>query len=167
MSVTNLLGILQQYVGATASNPPAAAQQDFQKIAQEVPQEHLAAGLTEAFHSNETPPFPEMLSNLFSQSNGQQRAGILNQLLGAVGPSFAGRVAGSLSSLLQAGSSVTPQQAEQVRPEAVQQLAAEAQKSNPSIVDQASAFYSQHPQLVQGLGAAALALIMSHISKKV
>jgi hypothetical protein len=48
----------------------------------------------------------------------------------------------------------------------VQQLAEHAQASNPSIVDQASSFYAQHPQLVQGLGAGALALIMSHMSKK-
>ncbi len=167
MSLTSLLGVLQQYAGASASNPPANAQQDFQKIAQQVPQEHLAAGLAEAFRSNQTPAFPEMLSNLFSQSNGQQRAGILSQLLGASGSNLPGGLAGSLSNLLKGGTEVTPDQAEQVMPEAVQQLAAHAQKNNPSIVDEVSNFYAQHPKLVQGLGAGALALIMSHISQKV
>lgn len=168
MSLTNLLGVLQQYAGASVSNPPANAQQDFQNVAQQAPQEHLAAGLAEAFRSNQTPAFSEMLSNLFSQSNAQQRAGILNQLLGAAGPSVAsGGLAASLSNLLKGGTEVTPQQAEQVQPEAVQQLAAHAEKSNPSIIDQASNFYAQHPMLVQGLGAGALALIMSHMSKKV
>jgi hypothetical protein len=166
MSLSNLLGVLQQYAGASVSNPPANAQQDFQKVAQQVPQEHLASGLTEAFNSNQTPAFPEMLSNLFGQSNGQQRAGILSQLLGAAGPSLPAGL-GSLAGLLRGGTSVSPQQAEQISPEAVQQLAAHAQQNNPSIVDQASNFYSQHPQLVQGLGAGALALIMSHISKRV
>jgi hypothetical protein len=109
-----------------------------------------------------------MLSNLFSQSNAQQRAGILNQLLGAVGPSLAsGGLGASLANLLKGGTQVTPQQAEQVQPEAVQQLAAHAEKNNPSIIDEASNFYAQHPKLVQGLGAGALALIMSHMSKKV
>jgi len=42
----------------------------------------------------------------------------------------------------------------------VRELAAEAQKNDPCIVERASEFYAQHPQLVQGLGAAALALIM-------
>ncbi len=166
MSLSNLLGVLQQYAGASPSNPPANAQQDFQKVAQQVPQEHLASGLAEAFNSNQTPAFPEMLSNLFSQSNGQQRAGILSQLLGAAGPSLPGGL-GALAGLLKGGTSVTPQQAEQITPEAVQQLAAHAQQNNPSIVDQASNFYAQHPQIVQGLGAGALALIMSHISKRV
>jgi len=41
-----------------------------------------------------------------------------------------------------------------------------AAKQNPSIVDQASEFYAQHPTLVKSLGAASLALIMSHLSKK-
>jgi hypothetical protein len=168
MSLTNLLGVLQQYAGASVSNPPANAQQDFQNVTQQAPQEHLAAGLAEAFRSNQTPAFSEMLSNLFSQSNAQQRAGILNQLLGAVGPSLAsGGLGASLANLLKGGTQVTPQQAEQVQPEAVQQLAAHAEKNNPSIIDEASNFYAQHPKLVQGLGAGALALIMSHMSKKV
>jgi hypothetical protein len=61
---------------------------------------------------------------------------------------------------------VTPEQAEQIPPETVQQLAAHAEKQNPSIVDQASEFYAQHPTLVKALGAGSLAPIMSHLSKK-
>src|SRR5437588_10950481 len=102
-SLANLLGVLKGYAGASVSNPPANVQQDFQKIAQQVPQEHLASGLTEAFQSNQTPAFSEMLSSLFSQSNGQQRAGILSQLLGAAGSNLPGGLAGSLSSLFKGG----------------------------------------------------------------
>lgn len=166
-SFSNLLGLLQQYTGASPANPPANAQKDFQQVSQAAPQEHLATGLAEAFRSNQTPPFPEMLAGLFGQSNGQQRAGILNQLVAAAGPALTGGMGGQLAGLLKGGANVTPQQAEQVSPEAVQQLAAQAQTHNPSIIDLASNFYAQHPQLVQGLGAGALALIMSHMSKKI
>lgn len=166
-SLSGLLGLLQQYTGASPANPPANAQQDFQKVAEAASQEHLASGIAEAFHSNQTPAFPEMLASLFGQSNGQQRAGILNQLVSAAGPALEGGMAGQLAGLLKGGGNITPQQAEQVSPEAVQQLAAHAQNSNPSIIEQASSFYAQHPQLVQGLGAGALALIMSHMSKRV
>ena len=169
-ALSNLLGMLQQYTNASPANPPASTQQDFQNVAQAAPSDHIAAGLADAFRSNQTPPFPEMLANMFNQSNGQQRAGILSQLLASAGPGLAAGVAGGLGAqlagLLKGGGSVTPQQAEQISPEAVQQLAAHAQTQNPSIVDQASSFYAQHPQLVQGLGAGALALIMSHISKR-
>jgi hypothetical protein len=167
MSLTDLIGMFRQYTGASAANPPANVQQDFQAVAHQVPQEHLASGLAEAFQSNQTPPFPEIVASLFSQSNGQQRAGILSQLLGAAGPSLSGGLAGSLGSLLQGGSNVSPQQAEQISPETVRDLAAHAQQNNPSVVQQASEFYAQHPHLVQGLGAGALALIMSHISRRV
>ncbi len=131
-----------------------------------MPQSHLASGLAEAFRSDQTPPFPQMIGNLFGQSNGQQRAGILNQLLGAAGPGVLSMIGGSVGGLLNPGSQVTPQQAEQIPQETVQQLAEHAQQNNPSIIDQASSFYAQHPKLVQGLGAGALALMMSHMSRR-
>jgi hypothetical protein len=74
---------------------------------------------------------------------------------------------GSLAGLLRgANAKVTAEQANQVSPEAVQQLAEHAEKQNPSIIDQAGRFYSQHPKLVQALGAGSLALIMPHLSKR-
>ncbi len=166
MAISDFLNVLQQYSGASASNPPANTQQDFSKVAESAPQSHLASGLAEAFRSDQTPPFPQMVGNLFGQSNGQQRAGILNQLLGAAGPNVLSMLGGSLGGLLTPGTQVTPQQAEQIPQETVQQLAQHAQQNNPSIVDQASSFYAQHPKLVQGLGAGALALIMSHMSTR-
>jgi hypothetical protein len=89
-------------------------------------------------------------------------------LLSAVGPAALGSgVLGSLAGLLRGGNDeVSPEQAKQVSPETVQQLAEHAKKQDPSIVDQASQFYSQHPKLVQALGAGSLALIMSHLSRR-
>ena len=40
-------------------------------------------GLAAAFRSDQTPPFGQMVSRLFSQSGGQQQAGLLNTLLAA------------------------------------------------------------------------------------
>jgi len=127
----------------------------------------LASALSHAFNSDQTPPFGQMLGNLFNNSDPNQKAGLLNQLAQAIGPQLlASGALGSLGSLLGRGTPVTPDQAAQVSAEQVQQAADHAQKHDPSIVDQASNFYAQHPTLVQGLGAAALAMIMSHISKK-
>ena len=166
MPLMDVLNVLRQYSGANAADPPANAQQDFQKVAEAAPQEHLAEGLAEAFRSNQTPAFPQMLAGLFSQSNGQQRAGILSQLLGSVNPGGLTGLGGGLAGLLKRGSTVSPQQASQITPQEVQQLAEHAEKNNPGILEQASAFYAQHPQLVQGLGAGALALIMSRMSRR-
>jgi len=158
------MGLLQRYADPSGANSQNATQ-DFQHVAQNAPPTNLASGLAEAFRSNQTPPFAQMLGTMFSNSNGEQRAGILNHLLGAAGPS-AGGVLGSLGGLLGGGSQITPEQAQQVSPEQAQQLAEQAERNNPSIVDQASRFYAEHPTLVQGLGAGALALIMSHMSRQ-
>lgn len=167
MSLLDLVKTLEQYSGSAAvNNPPANVHQDFEQVTQSAPQPQLAAGLSEAFRSNQTPPFGQMLATLFSQSNGQQQAGILNQLLSSAGPALASSGAlGGLSSLLAGGAQVTPQQAQQVQPETVQQLAEQAQRNNPSIVEEAGSFYAQHPTLVKALGAGSLAFIMSHMSR--
>lgn len=168
MPISDLVGILEQYRNASVANPPKNVQQDYQQAAGTVPSSHLADAVSAAFRSGETPPFAQMITSLFTNSNPDQRAGILNQLLSAIGPSGAAAGAlGSLGGLLRGGNNkVSAEQANQVSPEAVQQLAEHAERQNPSIIDQAGRFYSQHPKLVQALGAGSLALIMSHLSKR-
>jgi hypothetical protein len=167
MSLSDLLGVLEQYRGATAASPPPNVEEHFSQVAQSAPQEHIAGGLADAFKSNETPPFAQMLGTLFSNSNGQQRAGILNQLLGAAGSgAVTSGALGGLAGLLGGGNTVSAEQANQVPPEAVQQLAEHAQRQDPSIIEKASQFYAQHPTVVQTLGAGALALVMSHLSQR-
>ena len=128
MPLSDFLSILEQYRGASAAAPPATVEQDYSQVAQTAPRPHLASGLAEAFRSSETPPFGQMLGTLFSNSNGQQRAGILNTLLGAIGPGIlASGGLSSLAGLLRGGNNVTPEQADQVPPETVQQLAEHAE----------------------------------------
>jgi len=71
----------------------------------------------------------------------------------------------ALGGILGSGQ-VTPQAASTMSPEIVSQLATETHKQNPSIVDTVSGFYAQHPTLVKSLGAAALAIAMSHMSRR-
>jgi hypothetical protein len=133
----------------------------YDHVAQTVSQGTLAEGRAHAFNSNETPPFEQMVSGLHGQSSPDQKAGLINQILGAIGG------VGSLSKLAAflSGGSVTPQQAEQIPPDAVQVLAQHAAKQQPSIVDAAASFYAQHSTLVKTIGAGALALLMHKISQ--
>lgn len=154
----------------TSGNAPAAdVHAAYDQVAKAVPRGALAEGLAHAFNSDQTPPFEQMVSGLFGQSNPDQKAGLLNQILGALGPGGVAQVLGAagglggLASILSEGS-VTPQQAQQVPPEAVQVLAQQAAKADPSIVETAASFYAQHPTLVKAIGAGALALLMSRIS---
>jgi hypothetical protein len=143
-----------------ASTSPASA------AVHEAPPETLASALGAAFRSDQTPAFPQMLSSLFSNSDGQQRAGLLNQLLASAGPEVLAALPGSLGAILKGGTGITADQAQQISPESIQNIAEHAQKANPSIIDQVSGFYSQHPKVIQALGAGALAMIMSHVNKK-
>jgi hypothetical protein len=163
---SGLVNLLQQYAGATASSASGNTQQDFENVAQHATPSHLAEGLSQAFRSDQTPAFAEMIGSLFQQSNPQQRAGLVNQLLGAAPGGLGSLMSGGLATLLQGRSQLTPEQAEELPADTVQQLAQQAHQNNPSIVDQVSNFYAEHPTVVKALGAGALALIMSHMYDK-
>lgn len=126
----------------------------------------LGQGLVAMFSSEQTPPFASMVGQLFGQSSNVQRAGLLNQLMVAVGPQLLGQAAGgALGRLLPAGSSqVTPEQAGQISEQEVVAIAAEAHAAQPNVLELVSGFYAQHPELVQTLGSAALAFAMSKLA---
>jgi hypothetical protein len=168
MSWMNEIGtLLQQYKGASASSPPPSAADDFAKVADRAPASALSSGLSAAFRSQSTPSFGEMIAQLFAQSDGAQRSGILEHLIAAAGPAAASAgIPGSQNPLGAAGPSVPQEQAQQLSSEAVRRLAEEAEQRDPSIVERASEFYAQHPTLVKSLGVGALAVIMSHLSQR-
>jgi hypothetical protein len=166
----NLSNLLQQASTGNASEPEVHAAYD--QVSQAVPQGVLADGLTHAFQSDQTPPFEQMLTELFSRSTPDQKAGILNRLMAAAGPAglaqlrnVLGGAAGVGAAGTGAGATVSPQQAQQVPPATVQTVAQEAARKDPTIMQQAASFYSQHPTLVKSLGVGALALIMSHMNQ--
>src|SRR5438270_13838913 len=99
--------VFQRYSGQAAGTAaaPEDPHQDFQQVAKAAPQNVVSSGISQAFRSDQTPPFPEMLGNLFSHSDANQRAGLLNRLLSSVGPGALTALPGlgSLSSSLNAG----------------------------------------------------------------
>jgi hypothetical protein len=144
--------LIQRYSGQGAGTAaaPADPHGDFQQVAKAAPPGVVAGGLSQAFRSDQTPSFPQMLASLFGQSDPNQRAGLLNRLKASLDPGAA-------------PGSVTPQQASQVTPDQVQQMAAQAERRNPSVVDEVSGFYAQHPQVVKAVGGLALTIALQHI----
>ena len=165
-------GILRQYSGAEPGRAPETVADDFEQFAQAAPPSALADGLSAAFRSNQTPAFDQMIGQLFSQSDGRQRAGILNTLIAALGPTIVSQVltrggASGLAGILGSGQrEVTPEQAELVPPEAVQQVAAEAERKDPSVIDMISNLYAEHPTLIKTLGGAALTIALAKIAER-
>jgi hypothetical protein len=163
---------------------------DYDQVAQEAPPGVLSEGVAEAFRSDRTPPFPNMLGQLFGQSDPNARAGILNQLLAVAGPALmsrlfgsgggpgggmgsnSGGLAGMLGGLFNGWGGadqadpphVTPEQASQVPAEAVEELAREAHQQDPDVISRVSDFAAQHPTLVKGLGAVAMGIALKHLA---
>jgi len=167
----SLLDILQQYAGGTVP-PGADVHAHFDQAAQQASPQELAPGIAAAFRSDQTPPFGQMVGQLFDRSNPQQQAGVLNQLIQAIGPAALSSVAGGVLGRVLGGAAgastptVTPAQAQQVPADVVAAAAAHAEQKDGSIVDKLGAFYAQHPDLVKGLGATALAIALGQLHSR-
>ena len=180
MSWMNSIGnLLSEYRSTgSAPQPPPNVNGHFDQVAQAAPPSAIAEGLAAAFRSNQTPAFGQMLGNLFAQSNGEQKAGLLNHLLGAVGAGNLAQIlsGAGLGGLLSGGNTqanagsgntqITPEQAEKISPDVVQQMATHAEKLNPSVVDSVSNFYAQHTTLVKTIGGAALAIALGKMAER-
>jgi len=142
---------------------------DFHNVAREAPPEAVGEGLEAAFRSEATPPFEQMVGHLFEKSDPRQKAGLLNEILGAfggMGGGLAGNVLGGALRNAVRGDHVTADDAWQVPASDVEAAAAEAARRDPSIIERVSRFYAQHPQLVQTLGSAALSIAMSRMAQR-
>jgi hypothetical protein len=137
--MNQLGGLLGKYAGGQTPREDEA-DRDFDQVSRNAPRESLANGIGEAFRSDRTPPFAQMVSQLFSRSDGNQKAGILSMLGG------------------------NRNDADRVAPEQVRQMAERAEQQDPSIIDKLSNFYAEHPTLVKTLGATAIGVALSKMA---
>jgi hypothetical protein len=161
---------LQQYAYPAFSNPDVALQ-PFYDLARAAPPDIVGKGVADAFRADSTPPFGEMVGRMFGQSSPEQQAGVLNQLLRSIGPgvlsALGGGILGRMSGPANAGvPQLTPEQASQMTPAQVQEIAARAEQHDPSVLDHVGDFYAQHPQLVKTLGSAALAIALAGVANR-
>ena len=167
----SILDVLKQYANPTAT-PNPDINDHFDQAANAVPQSQLGSSIAAALRSDATPAFGQSVGTMFGQSNPQQQAGVVNQIIQSLGTGALSSVAGGILGRLMGGSSpggtptVTPAQASQLSPADVSALADHAQKQNPSVIDEVSSFYAQHPTLVKTLGAVALSAVMGHLSRR-
>lgn len=165
-----LLDILKQYA-EPGTQPSGDVFNHFDSVTQQATPKQLGGGIAAALRSDATPAFGQTIGSLFGQSNPDQKAGLLNEILQTLGPTAAATAGGGiLGRLLGTGLSgpsgpITPSQAAQVSPSDLSTLATTAQQHDGSIVDRVGTFYAQHPTLVKTLGVAALGVVMSHMSQ--
>jgi hypothetical protein len=163
-----LMDILEHYAGTPA--PQADTASHFDEVSRQAPAASMGSALASMFRSEATPPFGQTVGQLFGQSNPEQRAGVLNQIIQSLGPGalaagggILGKILGTSGAATGAPPTVSPDQASQVSPADVTTIATHAEQQNPSIVDRLGSFYSQHPEVVKTLGVAALAVAMGHM----
>ena len=164
------MDILKQYAEPGAQ-PTGDVFGHFDSVAQQATPSQLGGGIAAALRSDATPSFGQTIGNLFGQSNPAQKAGLLNEIMQALGPAatasagggILGRILGNAGA--SSGTAISPAQATQVSQSDLSTLATSAQQQDESIVDRLGNFYAQHPTLVKTLGVAALGAVMSHMSQ--
>jgi hypothetical protein len=167
--VMNVMDILQQYAVR-----PTSTEQDFDEVVGKVPPEVLGDGLAAAFRSPQTPSFGQMAGQLFGRGNAQMRSGLLGQLVAAVAPAVLSRVAGGLFGARGSGTAggaseapaVRPEDLDQITPQQVEEIAAEAEKRDPGILDRVGGLTAKHPEAVKILGGAALAIALGQMAQR-
>ena len=159
-SIKNLLA---QYTAGTVSSQDADAH--FQQVAQTAGPATLAPGIAEAMRSDQTPPFGQLVAQLFTNGSGDQKAGALNALLAAASPELRAQLSAFIPGLV-GSAPVTATQAGTVSPGDVTSLATKVEQHNPRVIDAMSGFYAQHPGLVRTLGTTALMIAMRKIAER-
>jgi len=153
-----LKGLAAQYTGGGA--PVGNPSEHFDQLSKTVDSSTIAQGIAAAMRSDQTPPFAQLASQLFSNGSGDQKASMLNAILAAA-PQLSSLIPG-----LGSGGTVTPQQAAAISPDAVQNLAHRAEQHDPSVIDKLSSVYANHPTLVKTLGTAAMVIAIRKVAEK-
>lgn len=158
-----LLDILEQAMSSTGTAPEA----HFDQATQHASQDEIGAGLAAAMRSDQTPDFGSMVGQMFGQSSSTQQAGVLNQILATLGPAAMSAIAGgALGRMLQPGQTqITPDQASQLSPAEVSEIAAHAERQQPGVVDEVSQFYAQHASLIKVLGGAVVTVALAKMKE--
>ena len=95
MDLGSIGNLLKSYIGGSAPTDETAHEHS-DNVAQGVNSSTLAQGIAAAFRSDQTPPFAQMVSQLFTNGSVDQKTGMLNALLGSASPAMLSQLAGLL-----------------------------------------------------------------------
>ena len=159
----NVIGMLSKY--GSGQTPSGDAGAHFQQVAQSVDSGTLAQGIAAAMRSDQTPPFAQLVSQLFASGSAEQKMAMLDTLLSSVPPEQRAQLS-TLIPGLGAGSAPTGAEAAAISPSTVQSLAQHVEQHDSGIVEKMSALYAAHPTLVKTLGSAAMVIAMRKIAER-
>jgi hypothetical protein len=164
--------ILDRYGSGDPNNVPGSVDADFDRFSRIAPSSSVSEGLAEAFRSRQTPPFASMLSQLFGRSPSNQKTNVLNTLIATLGPALVSQLLakhganGAAQELQADGTRISSEVVEQIPVNSIEEVAAEAEKRDPSIVERVSKFYAEQPALIKTLGGLALTVAMAKVAQR-
>lgn len=156
-------GMLEQYGSGGVPTGDAAAH--FQQVAQSVDSGTLAQGIAAAMRSDETAPFAQLVSQLFSAGSSDQKLAMLDTLLAAASPQQRAQLSALIPGLDAAGTT-SGVQPTAISPAAIQTLAQHVEQHDSAIVEKMSSLYAAHPTLVKTLGTAAMMIALRKIAER-
>jgi len=161
--------VLQQYAAETGVYPKEQVERDFVQIREALPHQDVSQGLSDAIRFGQTPPFDQVVSQLFEQGDCAQRADMLRHLLDGAGPALARSLAKIVPQPRHDGAAeatdITPELAAQLDPDLVRRLAHEAHEEDPAVVDRLSGLFAGDPALAATLGSGTLGAVMGKIAE--
>jgi hypothetical protein len=115
-------------------------------------------------HSDQTPPFANLVSQLFTNASPDQKTAMLNTLLASAPANLRGQISAMLPGV-DSSTTVTSAQAASTSSDTVATIAQTLHNQGAGVVDKMSTFYAQHPTLVKTLGSAAMIITMRKIAE--
>jgi hypothetical protein len=162
----SFLEILERYAQRRPEALSGDAEMEFEVVAQQAPPEVVSEGLADAFRAEQTPPFGDMVAQLFQRSDPEQRAGLLNLLVGTAGPAaFAEGPLDEVVRYLRDGSRIGADEADALLPHQAKEVAERALEHHPGVIERVSEYYARHPELVATLGKAALTVALANMAR--
>ncbi len=168
---TDVSAVLQQYAAETGVHSVQKVEQDFVAVAQNVPAEDVSTGLAEAMHSEQTPPFEDMVGESFERGSDELRAAMLKQLIDGVSPAVVkpliddGILPRAANGSGQPEVPVDTALAQQLNADVVRRLAREAVQDDPAVIDRMSEFFAVDPTAGRTLGGRALSVALTKIAE--
>ena len=102
-----------------------------------------------------------------SHSSPLERTGVLNSLMATLGADMMARQLRQAeirgADRVAVGRWIEPDLAEDVSPEAVEELAAVAEQRDARIVDRLAEYYAVQPALIKSLGEPAVSVVLAHL----
>jgi hypothetical protein len=135
----------------------------YRKLADTAPRPAIADALAFAFRSS-GPGFPLLCAGLFEHCNCDQRAKLLTILIPALSRAAkqelaTARLAEGLTELEQ----VCPERTGRISYNEIRLIAAEAARSDPSVIERVSTFYSRLPNITKYLPIPTIAAVLAYV----